>query len=213
MEQKTESPINERIRRNIESITQLEQTFARQRTVVDRVSDVVSGFGGSIRFVLLNAAFISGWVLWNLLAPRELRFDASLGALQLVIAVQALLLSSFVLMTQNRQNRQTEHWAHVNLQISMLAEQETTKLLETMQNTCRFLGMEKTAHDQELKQMAQQVPMTNLIEEVSKARQPEETGLAEIAAVLVEENRAENRADAPPPPSEPGGRDAKAPPA
>ncbi len=195
MSQTTDPQINERVKRNIESIAQLEQAFERRRTAVDLVSDAVSNFAGSIRFVTANAVLISMWLLWNLLAPTWLRFDPTLGAIQLLIAGQALFLSAFVLMSQNRQNRHADHWAHVDLQISMLAEQETTKLLQMMQSVCRYLGMEKTARDQELKQMSEQLPVQALAEEVGKARQAEETGLREVAAVLIQEALAEKKAD------------------
>ncbi len=195
MSQLPDAHLNEQVKRNIESIAQLEHAFERQRTAADLFSDAVSSFGGSVRFVAANAALIVVWLLWNNLAPERLRFDPTLGAIQLLIAVEALFLSAFVLMSQNRQNRQADHWAHVDLQISMLAEQETTKLLQMMQNICRYLGMEKAAHDQELKQMAQQVPVEALAEEVGKARQAEEVGLKEVAAVLIQEALAEKKAE------------------
>jgi uncharacterized membrane protein len=195
-----DAPINERIRRNIESIARMEQAFERRRTAVDRVSDAVSAFGGSIRFIAGNAALIAGWVLWNLLAPPALRFDPAFGALQLLIAGEALFLSAFVLMTQNRQNRQADHWAHVGLQISLLAEQESTKALQMMESISRFLGMEKTAGDKELKQLTEQVPVAKLVEEVGKSLQPEDAAMREIAAVLEEESRAEEGKATPPTP-------------
>lgn len=195
-----ETPINERIRRNIESIARLEQAFERRRTAVDRVSDAVSAFGGSIRFIVGNAVLIAGWVLWNLLAPAALRFDPAFGVLQLLIAGEALFLSAFVLMSQNRQSRQADHWAHVDLQISLLAEQESTKMLQMMENICRYLGMEKTAGDKELKQLTEQVPVAKLVEEVGKSLQPEDAAVREIEAVLREEARAEEANETPPTP-------------
>jgi len=196
--QSTGPRINERVKRNIESIAQLEQAFDRRRTAVDRISDAVSGFGGSIRFIAGNAVLIFIWLLWNVLAPAAMRFDPNLGALQLVIAAEALFLSAFVLMSQNRQNRQTDHWAHVELQISMLAEQETTKLLQMMQSVCRCLGMDKAARDKELKQLAEPTHVEKVAEEVGKARQAEEAGLMEVAAVLVQETLAEKKAEGAP---------------
>ncbi len=187
MSKPNEAGVNERIKRNIESIAQLEQTFNRRRTFPDRLSDAVTAFAGSFRFVLANAVVILGWVLWNHLGPREERFDPSLNTLQLLIASEAILLSSFVLMSQNRQNRQADHWAHVELQISMLAEQENTKMLEIMRNLCHRLGMDQTARDAELKELSEQLPVATLAEEVGKARQVDE-----VAAILTDENKAKD---------------------
>lgn len=191
MSQTPDSHINDRIRCNIQSIALLEKAFERRRTAVDRVSDAVSSFAGSIRFIAANAAVIVAWMLWNLLAPPHLRFDPGFGVLQLTIAIEAIFLSAFVLMSQNRQNRQADHWAHVDLQISLLAEQESTKMLQMMQSISDFLGMEKTGGDQELKQLTEQVPVVKLAEEVGKTLMPEEVAVQEIAAVLKEEERAE----------------------
>ncbi len=185
MSKPNEPGVNEHIKRNIQSIAQLEQTFSRRRRFAERVSDAVTAFAGSFRFVFANAAVIIGWILWNHLGPREMRFDPSLNTLQLLIASEAILLSAFVLMSQNRQNRQADHWAHVELQISMLTEQENTKILEMMQSICHALGIDKARRDAELKELAQQLPVATLAEEVGKARQGDE-----IAAPPEQENRA-----------------------
>jgi len=190
MARPAEKGVNDRIKRNIESIAQLEQAFNRRRTFTDRVSDAVSAFAGSFRFVLANLIIIVCWILWNHLAPREERFDPNFTALQLLIASEAILLSAFVLMSQNRQNRQAEHWAHIELQISMLAEQENTKMLEMLQNISHALGMDKTAPDAELTQLTEQLPVATLAEEVGKARQTDE-----IAAVVWEGQKETNHKD------------------
>ena len=185
MSKPKDAGINDRIKDNIKSIAQLEQVFNRRRSLADRVSDAVTAFAGSFRFVLANTAVIVGYILWNFLTPRAERFDPNLNALELLIASEAILLSSFVLMSQNRQNRQAEHWAHVELQISMLAEQENTKMLEMLRHICDVLGVDKTARDAELKQLAEQLPVETLAEEVGKARNPDE-----IAAALMTEQQA-----------------------
>jgi uncharacterized membrane protein len=49
--------------------------------------------------------------------------------MNLVIVVEAFFLSTFILMSQSRQSRRSDHWAHLHLQIGILAEQEATKML------------------------------------------------------------------------------------
>ena len=197
MSEPNEAGANERIRRNIASVAQLEKAFERRRTAADRVSDAVTAFAGGVRFIAANALAVAAWVLWNLLAPSALRFDPSLGVLQLVIAGEALCLSSFVLMSQNRQDRQADHWAHVGLQVSLLAEQESTKMLQMMQDLCHFLGMEKAPGEGELKQLTEEAPVSTLALEVGKSLAPDEAAVREIAAVLEEEDRAEKEKAAP----------------
>src|SRR5262249_38494701 len=161
-------PVPAPIRRNIESITQLEQAFDQQRTTVDVISDTVTRFTGSIRFILAHALVFAGWILLNtVLLPEADRFDPyPFGFLGRVVSLEAIFLSTFVLMSQNRQNRMADQWAHVDLQVSLLAEQESTKMLQMLQRIYSYLGLEKEArHDKELKELAEATQVERLVEE------------------------------------------------
>src|SRR5205085_1269740 len=94
--------------------------------------------------------------------------------LNFVLAVEAVILSTFVLMSQNRQNRQADQWAHLDLQVSLLAEQETTKMLQMLQSICERLNLPDAARDRELKEMIQKTHVEVLAEELEKAREPVE---------------------------------------
>src|SRR5262245_35787236 len=169
-------PVPTPIRRNIESIAQLEQSFEQQRTTVDVVSDTVTRFTGSIRFILAHVLLFGSWILLNtVLLPEADRFDPfPFGFLGLMVGLEAIFLSTFVLMSQNRQNRMADQWAHVDLQVSLLTEQENTKMLQMLQRIYDFLGLEKeTRHDKELKELAEATQVERLVEELAKARDPE----------------------------------------
>jgi len=165
------------VRQNIDSITQLEQEFARQRSSLDRVSDAITGFVGSIHFVLAHVVFFAAWIVLN--APGVLgtrAFDPyPYVFLNFVLAVEAVILSTFVLMSQNRQNRQADHWAHLDLQVGLLAEQETTKMLQMLQAICERLGLPDKARDRELNEMIRKTHVEMLAEELEKARESTET--------------------------------------
>jgi uncharacterized membrane protein len=90
--------------------------------------------------------------------------------LSLVVALEVFFLSTAVLMSQNRQVRQAEQRAHLDLQINLLAEQETTKLLQMMQQLCDHLGLKQVARDEELREMAANTAVEALAEELDKAR-------------------------------------------
>src|SRR5262245_4043154 len=143
--------------RNIEAIAQLEQDFIRRRSLLDRASDAISAFVGSIQFVIAHAVILALWVLLNVGALSGLKpFDPyPFVFLNLVLAVEAVFLSTFVLMSQNRQNHLADRWAHLDLQVSLLAEQETTKMLQMLRQICDQLGLKQVARDRELRQMLQ----------------------------------------------------------
>jgi uncharacterized membrane protein len=161
------------VRQNVDSVAQVEREFARRRSTLDRVSDVISAFTGSIQFIAAHVLFFAAWIVFNTFVVST--FDPyPFVFLNLVLAVEAVFLGTFVLMSQNRQNRQSDQWAHVVLQVSLLAEQESTKTLELLRHICDRLGLQETARDQELTQMIQTTHLQTLVQELEKARNPEE---------------------------------------
>jgi uncharacterized membrane protein len=78
-------------------------------------------------------------------------------------------------MSQNRQNRQADHWAHLDLQVGLLAEQETTKMLQMLQAICERLGLPDKARDRELNEMIRKTHVEMLAEELERARESTET--------------------------------------
>ena len=101
---------------------------------------------------------------------------ASLGyyVLALCLATEVILLTTFVLMSQKQQARQADQWAHVALQVSLLSEQETTKMLQLLQAICHQLGLKSLAHDQQLKEMIQTTPIVAIVEELGKVREADD---------------------------------------
>ncbi len=194
--------VPEAIKKNIASIAQLEQEFARRRTVIDVISDGISRFAGSLRFILAHVLLFAVWILLNMALPEKDCFDPyPFQFLGLLVGLEAVILSAFVLMSQNRQNRMTDQWAHVDLQVSLLSEQEMTKALKMLQRIHHYLGLDKeTGQDKELKEMVETTHVEVLVKELAKAREPEtpEEGPAPAAAAPAAGPREE------PAPSPPG---------
>jgi uncharacterized membrane protein len=170
--------------KNIESITQLEQEYLDQRSPLDRISDCITRFVGSMGFIIFHALFFAFWMVINLFTLFGiLPFDPyPWQFLNLVVALETVFLSTFILMSQNRQNRQADQWAHLNLQVALLAERETTKILQMLRDVCGHLGLARDARDKELKEMIETTHVEVLAEELQKAReQVEEEGTQEKA--------------------------------
>lgn len=163
--------ISEALRRNIDSIAELEQEFSRLRSPVARLSDRITSIAASPFFVLGHIAWFAGWVVFHLI-PRfgAWHFDPyPYNFLGLCIAFEAALLSMFILMSQQRQTRQAEQWAHAGLQLGMLTEQETTKMLQMAQSIRFHLGMKKIDKDGELNEMVREVPILAIMQELESA--------------------------------------------
>jgi len=160
--------IPEAARTNIESIAQIEQEFVRQRSPADRIGQAITRFAGSFSFVACHLLGIGAWVLVNTqTATARAPFDPfPFSLLGVLVSVEAVLLSSCVLMTQKRQTSQAEHWAHLNLQIALLAEQESTKTLQLIKSLCDRVGL-ATEHDAELKDLVEKTTVSHLAEELA----------------------------------------------
>ena len=130
--------------RNIELIAQLEATKAAERSPADRIADAITHFCGSMAFVYVHVVWFGGWILWHFLpgVPQAIRFDPyPFQFLTFVVSLEAIFLSTFILISQNRQNRMSELRNHLDLQINLLSEQENSKVLAMLEALLRFHGL------------------------------------------------------------------------
>lgn len=141
---------------NIESIAQIEQDFVRQRSNVDRLGEAVIRLAGSIGFAIVHICVVASWVAINSGTTAVRPFDPyPFSFLGVLVSLEAVFLSTFVLMNQKRQARQAEHWVHLSLQIALLSEQEATKTLQMLTMVCNHLGM-TTSQDHTRSRMPKQ---------------------------------------------------------
>jgi uncharacterized membrane protein len=117
--------------RNIEALAERRRKEALQSTREEKVADTITGFAGSMRFVYVHLVLYGGWILINLgLVPFIPQFDPSFVILAMEASVEAIFLSTFILISQNRMSAAADKRADLDLQISLLAEHEITKLTE-----------------------------------------------------------------------------------
>jgi uncharacterized membrane protein len=154
--------------RNIESVASLERRFLDERTWLDKLADAIGGFSGSIYFVLLHIVGLAAWFLINtghFFGVRE--FDPfPFILLAMVVSVEAVLLSTFVLMKQNRMAQRADERDHLNLQIDLLAEEEITKMLQMQRLICRQLGINEVLEDPVAEEMSQSTSVNRLAEQL-----------------------------------------------
>jgi uncharacterized membrane protein len=184
--------IPDSVKRNIGSIAQLEQEFLRQRSAVSCFSDRMTNLIASPIFLTAHLLWFVAWILVNTLGNLGIvHFDPyPFCLLALCLASETILLTTFVLMSQKRQTRSADQWAHVGLQIGLLAEQETTKMLQLLQSMCNQLGLKSLARDKELKEMIQTTPIVAIVQELEKAREGNEAADPETKSSQGEHLRA-----------------------
>jgi uncharacterized membrane protein len=129
-------------RRNIETIARLEEAAQNQRTAADRVADAIAAFCGNMKFVWVHAVWFGLWVLAGTL-PGIKHYDPfPFQFLTLVVSLEAIFLTTFVMISQNRQARTADRRNHLDLQINLLAEQENSKMLTMLAAIMDRLGLD-----------------------------------------------------------------------
>jgi uncharacterized membrane protein len=166
MEPSSERP-NSTVESNIHSVAGLERAFEQRRRRTDRAADAVGGFTGSIAFVVVHLLWFTAWFLINTGAiPHVKRFDPfPFILLSMIVSVEAVLLSTFVLMKQNRMQQKTDIRDHLNLQIDLLAEKEVTKSLQLLRAIAEKVGVDERG-DTELEEMANTTSVDLLAERI-----------------------------------------------
>jgi uncharacterized membrane protein len=144
------------VERNIRALLVRHHQAAQQAGWQERLADRITSFTGSMRFVSLHLALFGLWIIVNLPGVPLPHFDPTFVVLAMVASVEAIFLSTFILITQNRMTAQAEKRADLDLQISLLAEHEITRLITLTTAIAARLGID-ACHDPELAELAQDV--------------------------------------------------------
>jgi uncharacterized membrane protein len=161
------------VERNIKALLERQQREDRQRTWQDRTADAVTKFTGSMAFVFIHLALFAGWILWNTGWLGLKPFDESLVILAMFASVEAIFLSTFVLISQNRMAALADKRADLNLQVSLLSEHEITRLVVLVQQIAQKMDI-RAAHDPEIPELAQDVHPERVLDTIEKHQQKQE---------------------------------------
>ena len=157
-------------KRNIKAISELEHQAVAQRSATQRFSEAVVDFAGSIRFMLVQAAVIAVWIAWNSpnLSPFPIFDPYPFSLLGVAGSLEGIFLALFILTGQKRLQRQADHRAHLDLQISMLSEAEATKTLQMLKALCTHFGLEQ-AEDSETSELAARTNPEGLLADIKQS--------------------------------------------
>jgi uncharacterized membrane protein len=156
------------IQEQIELIARHEQEFLEQRTQAERVIDGIGGFVGSLPFVAVHVCVFAVWIVTNSL-PHLRHFDPKpFGLLQTCVAMEAILVSSFILMRQARLGRRSDERDHMMLQILLLTEKELTALLGMDRQIASKMGLSKAANSSEVQDLSQETSIDDLAQTIKE---------------------------------------------
>jgi uncharacterized membrane protein len=130
--------VSTHMERNVRAIATLEEHAMADRGPADRLSDAITRVAGSTGFVVGHVAVFTAWITLNTVPVASVPvFDPyPFSFLTLVVSLEAIFLSIFVLMSQNRAARLADRRAHLDLQVDLLAERELTAMLHMLRALC-----------------------------------------------------------------------------
>src|SRR6516162_11619187 len=133
--------IEELTRRNVTIIGEMEKAAAEKRSRGDRLADWFAACAGSWAFLVAQTAILLIWIILNLTAWINHWDPYPFILLNLALSFQAAYAAPIIMMSQNRQAKLSERRNHLDLQINMLAEQETTEILRLLRLLCQQSGI------------------------------------------------------------------------
>ena len=120
--------------------------------------------------MFIHLALFGGWIAWNLGWLGLKPFDPSFVVLAMFASVEAIFLSTFVLISQNRMAAQADKRAELNLQVSLLSEHEITRLIILVSEMAKKLHVAE-AHGPEIAELAKDVPPEQVLDTIERYAQ------------------------------------------
>lgn len=156
---------------NIAAVAKLERESRARKSSFDRVIDAVRAWAGSPMFIVVHVAWIGSWIVFNV---EGRAFDPyPFSFLNMTLAVEAIILSSFVLMAQDRMTTDADRRDHLNLQVDLLAEQELTAILNVVVAIAERAGIDVTAEVPEIDRLRARTDVNKLATTVERHLGPQ----------------------------------------
>ena len=164
--QKTRS-VDELTQQNVEAVSKLEAAAREERTSADRIAEKIANFCGTITFVWVHVLWFSAWILLNSIPGIPHLDPFPFTFLTLVVSLEAIFLSTFILISQNYETRVSERRSHLDLQLNMLSEQENTTMITMLQAIAAKVGADLSS-DPRLQALSQQTQPEKLVEQIAE---------------------------------------------
>jgi uncharacterized membrane protein len=156
------------LERNIDALRQKREEEQKRASLQDRIAQVITRFTGSMAFVYVHLVLVGGWIAANLgLIPGIPAFDPTFVILATFASVEAIFLSTFVLISQNRASAEADRRAELDLQTNLLSEHEITRLLTLTRAIAEHLGVQE-AYDPSLQELERHVAPEKVLDRLTQ---------------------------------------------
>ena len=171
--------LNRALERNIEALERRRREEEADATFQDRLAMAIARFSGSMAFVYVHLLLYGFWIAANLgFVPGVQPWDESFVVLAMMASVEAIFLSTFILINQNRMAAVADKRADLDLQISLLTEHELTKVVAIVDAIADHLGIRHQAQD-EVDELKRDVAPEAVLDAISSTEKAPEGRLGE----------------------------------
>ena len=155
---------------NIRAIIAMQEQQDNERTWSDRIGDMIGTFVGTVTFVLLHLVVFGAWTAANSgLVPGIPAWDPyPFALLCMLVSMEGVLMSTFVLIKQNRMGVRSDRRNHLDLQINLLTEKEVTKVIQMLERISAHMGIEEQVTDAETKELGRITAIGELARELEQ---------------------------------------------
>ena len=156
------------VERNIRALIAHREQEEKNKSTQDRIADGITRFTGSMTFVYVHIVVFGLWIVTNLgWLPGVPQFDETFVVLAMVASVEAIFLATFVLISQNRMAALADKRADLDLQVSLLAEHEVTRIITLVTEIAKKMGID-ASRDPELSELAQDVAPEKVLQKMEE---------------------------------------------
>lgn len=160
-------------RRNVRTVRELEQLAVADPSFADRAASFVARFCGSIHFVWVHALVFGTWFVVNSIPGLPHWDPYPFTFLTMWASTEAIFISAFILIAQNYAMRINERRAQLDLQVNLLAEQETTKTLQILEAIARKVGAQ-SGDDPEVAALAEATRLDSLAKQIDETQKEQD---------------------------------------
>ena len=131
---------DQHIAKNVEVVLALEEAAKMNRTTSEFIANAIAQFCGNMTFVWVNAIWFGFWILINSVPGIKHIDPFPFTLLTLMVSLEAIFLSTFILISQNLETKIAERRNHLDLQINLLSEQENTQTIAILEAIAEKVG-------------------------------------------------------------------------
>jgi len=159
------------IKEHIGTIAKHEQEFLARRSPAERLGDLTAAIVGNLGFVAAHIVLFMFWILVNTANVLQIpHFDpVPFSLLGTIVAMEAILLVSLILMRQSRLARRADEREHLMLQILLLTEKEVTALVSMSQQIASRVGLTEIKNSKEIEQMGQKTSIDQVAQDIQQS--------------------------------------------